>query len=62
MMWRTPKKLNNGERLFYYVLAEKLGYASINIMLDEMTSKDVTEWQAFYEIKEDERKKEEAKG
>jgi len=48
--------------LFYYVLAEKLGYASINIMLDEMTSKDVTEWQAFYEIKEDERKKEEAKG
>jgi len=31
-------------------------------MLDEMTSKDITEWQAFYEIKEDERKKEEGKG
>jgi len=47
--------------LFYYVLAEKLGYASVDFMLDEMTSKDITEWQAFYEIKEDERKKEETK-
>ena len=47
--------------MFYYVLAEKLGYASIYFMLDEMSSQDITEWQAFYEIKEDERKKEEAK-
>ena len=44
------------------MLAEKLGYASINIMLDEMSSQDITEWQAFYEIKEDERKKENARG
>jgi len=44
------------------MLAEELGYASVNFMLDEMTSKDITEWQAFYEIKEDERKKEEGKG
>ena len=48
--------------MFYYVLAEKLGYASIDFMLGEMSSRDITEWQAFYEIKEDERKKEEARG
>lgn len=28
-------------------------------MLEEMTSKEITEWQAYFEIKEEERKKEE---
>jgi hypothetical protein len=43
------------------VLAEKLGYASVNKMLNEMSSMEITEWQAFYNIKEQEQKKAEQK-
>ena len=43
------------------MLAEKLGYASVNKMLGEMSSMEITEWQAFFEIKEEEQKKEEVR-
>lgn len=43
------------------MLAEKLGYASVNTMLNEMSSMEITEWQAFFDIKKEEEKKAEAK-
>jgi len=36
---------------FYYQLAEQLGYASINRMLNEMSSKEVTEWKTYFNYK-----------
>lgn len=47
--------------MFYYSLAEQLGYASVELMLDEMSSQEITEWQAYYKIKQSEQKKAETK-
>jgi hypothetical protein len=30
-----------------------LGYASVRLMLSEMTSKEITEWAAYFQIKDD---------
>ena len=47
--------------MFYYALAEHLGYASPSQMLGEMTSLEVTEWQAYFRIRKREAEKEQAK-
>jgi len=37
--------------MFYYDLAESLGYASVSGMLSTMTSAEVSEWGAYFDIK-----------
>lgn len=42
-------------------MAEKLGYANVDMMLSEMTWYQLTEWEAYFEIKneiEEEQEKE----
>lgn len=43
-------------RLFYYFLAEKLGYVSVSAMLREVTSQEISEWQVYYKIQNQENK------
>jgi hypothetical protein len=45
--------------MFYYSLAEKLGYISISRMLREVTSEEISEWYAFYQVREDYEKQQE---
>ena len=40
----------NGERRFCYSLAKELGYVNVDEMLRSITSKQLTEWQAFSKI------------
>lgn len=62
----------NSNRFFAYILAEKLGYANVDVMLQEITWYQLNEWHAYFEIKdeiekekmketEEERKKQEKK-
>jgi hypothetical protein len=44
--------MNRPERFFYYQLAEALGYASVSRLLREVTSQEITEWQAYFTLKE----------
>ena len=37
-------------RLFAYRLAERLGYANVDAMLREMTSTQLEEWEAYYQL------------
>lgn len=37
--------------MFYYSLAEHLGYASVNRMLSEMSSREVTQWKLYFKIR-----------
>jgi hypothetical protein len=43
--------------LFYFELAEQLGM-SVSFMLEHMSSKEITEWMAFYNIKREQQEKE----
>ena len=47
--------------MFYYSLAHELGYASVELMLAEVSSVEITEWQAYFRIQADEHHKEQVK-
>jgi hypothetical protein len=36
--------------MFAYTLAKELGYANVDVMLASITSKQFSEWLAFYKI------------
>jgi len=38
--------------MFYYDLAESLGYASVSYMLSTMTSAEVSEWGAYLNLRD----------
>lgn len=40
-------------------MAEKLGYANVDMMLSEMTWNQLTEWEAYFEIKNEIEKEQE---
>lgn len=44
------------ERRLYYDLASHLGYASVNRMLDEMTSQEISEWKVYWTLRQSEHK------
>lgn len=48
------------ELRFYFELAEKF-HCTVNELLERMESYEITEWIAYYKIKEEERKKAEKK-
>lgn len=43
--------------MFYYSLAETLGYASVDLMLNELESYEISEWLEYYKIKNAEQEK-----
>ena len=43
--------------MFYYALAEQLGYVSVDQMLGSVSSKELSEWQAYFRVKDEENKK-----
>ncbi len=43
--------------MFYFELAEQFG-CPVSVLLENISSKELTEWMAFYKIKEQEHKRE----
>jgi hypothetical protein len=45
--------------MFYFWLCETLGFATPRHLLSAITSAEVTEWRAYYEVKQERREDEE---